>query len=110
MTPISHLHAVGPATEPIDLGRAQRAARELLTALGCDLTDESVRETPRRMAEAFAGLLTARPFRATAARSGDGDAESVSAREPPFPSPREIRLLPSHGVAHFGYLPGERIV
>ena len=49
MTPISHLHSVAPAAEPIDLARAQRAARELLTALGCDLTDESVRDTPRRM-------------------------------------------------------------
>ena len=68
MTPLSHLHSVAPAAEPIDLARAQRAARELLTALGCDLTEESVREMlgywvyrlrghidPRKVAQARAG-------------------------------------------------------
>ena len=54
---ISHLHSVAPAAEPIDAARAEGAARELLLALGADLTDESLRETPRRMAEAYACLL-----------------------------------------------------
>ena len=49
---ISHLHSVAPAAEPVDYARAQRAARELLVALGCDLSNESLRDTrgawPRR--------------------------------------------------------------
>jgi GTP cyclohydrolase IA len=110
MTPISHLHSVAPPAEPIDLARAQRAARELLTALGCDLSNESVRDTPRRMAEAYAELLTPRPFKATTFANDEGYDELVVAREIPFHSLCEHHLLPFHGVAHVGYLPGERIV
>src|SRR3954453_22994767 len=110
MTPISHLHSVAPATEPIDLARAQRATRELLTDLGCDLTEESVRESPRRMAEAFAELLTPRPFTATTFPNDEGYDELVLARDIPFHSLCEHHLLPFHGVAHVGYIPGERIL
>src|ERR671926_1303748 len=110
MTPISHLHSVAPAAETIDLARAQRAARELLVALGCDLEAESVRDTPRRMAGAYAELLTPRPFRATTFPNDEGYDELVVAREIAFHSLCEHHLLPFHGVAHVGYLPGERIV
>jgi len=107
---ISHLHSVAPAAEPIDAARAEGAARELLLALGADLTDESLRETPRRMAEAYAELLTARPFTATTFPNDEGYDELVVARDIPFHSLCEHHLLPFHGVAHIGYLPGERIV
>jgi GTP cyclohydrolase IA len=107
---ISHLHSVAPAAEPIDLGRARDAARELLLALGCDLDDESVRDTPRRMAETYAELLTPRPFNATTFPNDEGYDELVVARDIPFHSLCEHHLLPFHGVAHVGYLPGERIV
>jgi GTP cyclohydrolase I len=100
---ISHLHSVAPATEPIDLARAKDAARELLLALGCDLDDESVRETPRRLAETYAELLTPFP-------NDEGYDELVVARDIPFHSLCEHHLLPFHGVAHVGYIPGERIV
>src|SRR5918912_421425 len=110
MTPISHLHSVAPVAEPIDLARAQRAARELLTALGCDLAAESVRDTPRRMAEAYAELRTPRPFNATTFPNDEGYDELVVARDIPFHSLCEHHLLPFHGVAHVGYLPGERIL
>jgi len=107
---ISHLHSVAPAAEPIDAARAEGAARELLLALGADLTDESLRETPRRMAEAYAELLTPRPFNATTFPNDEGYDELVVARDIHFHSLCEHHLLPFHGVAHVGYLPGERIV
>ena len=107
---ISHLHSVAPAAEPIDAARAEGAARELLLALGADLTDESLRETPRRMAEAYAELLTPRPFNATTFPNDEGYDELVVARDIRFHSLCEHHLLPFHGVAHVGYLPGERIV
>jgi GTP cyclohydrolase I len=107
---ISHLHSVAPAAEPVDHVRAQRAARELLVALGCDLSNESLRDTPRRMAEAFAELLTPRPFNPTTFPNDEGYDELVVARDIPFHSLCEHHLLPFHGVAHVGYLPGERIV
>jgi len=107
---IPHLHSVAPAAEAIDPARAQRAARELLLALGADLTDESLRETPRRMAEAYAELLTPRPFTATTFPNDEGYDELVVACDIRFHSLCEHHLLPFHGVAHVGYLPGERIV
>jgi GTP cyclohydrolase I len=107
---ISHLHSVAPGAEPIDLARAQRAARELLLALGCDLRDDGLRDTPRRMAEAYAELLTPRPFHATTFPNDEGYDELVVARDISFHSLCEHHLLPFHGVAHVGYLPAERIV
>src|SRR3954470_21808245 len=42
----------------IDPSAAERAAADLLAALGADLSDESLRDTPRRMAAAYAEMLT----------------------------------------------------
>ena len=94
----------------VDQAAAQRASRELLVALGADLTDESVRETPRRMAEAYAELLTPKSFEATTFANHEGYDELVVARSIPFHSLCEHHLLPFFGVAHVGYLPGERIL
>ena len=62
------------------------------------------------MAEAYAELLTPRPFTATTFPNDEGYDELVVARDIPFHSLCEHHLLPFHGVAHVGYLPGERIV
>jgi GTP cyclohydrolase I len=108
---IMPLHPLAPEPgDPIDLPAAERAARDLLTALGCDLEAESVRDTPRRMAGALAELLTPRPFHATTFPNDEGYDELVVARDIPFHSLCEHHLLPFHGVAHVGYLPGARIV
>src|SRR5438309_751715 len=53
---------VAPATPAeltrVDVSAAERAAAELLVALGADLELEGLRDTPRRMAAAYAELLT----------------------------------------------------
>ncbi len=41
-----------------DLAAAEEAAADLLRALGVRLDSESLRDTPRRMAQAYAELLT----------------------------------------------------
>ena len=108
---ISHLHPVAAAPDDsVDLAAAERAARDLLLALGCDLSAESTRDTPRRMAGAYAELLTPQPFAATTFPNDEGYDELVVARGIPFHSLCEHHLLPFHGVAHVGYLPGERIL
>jgi len=93
-----------------DLSRMERAAHELLDALGVDLGDESVRDTPRRMAAMYAELLDAQPFDATTFPNDGGYDELVVATQIPFHSLCEHHLLPFVGVAHVGYLPGERII
>jgi len=94
----------------IDTDAAERAAAALLSALGADLRDEGLRETPRRMAAALAELLTPQPFRPTTFPNDGGYDELVVARSIPFHSLCMHHLLPFHGVAHVGYLPGERIL
>src|SRR6185295_1286983 len=90
--------------------RALSAARELLRALGADVDSEGLLETPRRVADAYAELLTPRPFRATTFPNDDGYDELIVARSIPFHSLCMHHLLPFHGVAHVGYLPSERIL
>ena len=94
----------------IDHSAVQDAARELLRALGADVDAEALRETPRRMADAYAELLTPQPFQATTFPNDDGYDELIVARAIPFHSLCMHHLLPFHGVAHIGYLPRERII
>jgi GTP cyclohydrolase IA len=98
------------AGRQIDLSAAHGAARELLLALGADLDDEGLRETPRRMVEVYAELLTPQEFAPTTFPNDQGYDELVVACDIPFHALCMHHLLPFHGVAHVGYLPGERII
>ncbi len=93
-----------------DPAAVESAARNLLEALGADLSDESLRETPRRVADAYAQLLTPEPLDATTFPNDDGYDELVVVRDIAFHSLCEHHLMPFVGIAHIGYLPGERIV
>jgi GTP cyclohydrolase I len=86
------------------------AAEDLLAALGADTESESLEKTPRRIAAMYAELLSPAPFNATTFPNDGGYDELVVAREIPFHSLCEHHLLPFVGVAHVGYLPGERIL
>lgn len=104
------LRKVDETVRRIDVPAAQRAAADLLVALGGDLTDEGLRETPRRVAAAYAELLTPQPFRPTTFPNDERYDELIIARSIPFHSLCMHHLLPFHGVAHIGYLPGARIL
>jgi GTP cyclohydrolase I len=62
------------------------------------------------MAAAYAELLSPAPFDATTFPNDRGYDELVVVRDIDFHSLCEHHLLPFVGVAHVGYLPGERIV
>jgi GTP cyclohydrolase IA len=94
----------------IDQHAARRAVADLLAALGKDPTSEHLADTPRRVADAYAELLTPREFHLTTFPNDEGYDELVLARGIPMRSLCEHHLLPFHGVAHVGYLPGERIL
>jgi GTP cyclohydrolase IA len=94
----------------VDLPAATVAAAAFLTALGIDLVGESRRDTPRRMAAAYAEMFTPRPFDLTTFPNDEGYDELVVARSLPVASVCEHHLLPFVGVAHVGYLPGERVL
>jgi GTP cyclohydrolase I len=94
----------------VDVERAEKAARDLLEALGADLADEGVRDTPRRVAAAYAELLTPEPFDMTTFPNEEGYDELVVVRDIPFHSLCMHHLLPFHGTATVAYIPGERII
>ena len=104
------LHVVAPGASAIDLPRAAAAVRELLDALNVDATAAGLADTPDRAARAYAELLTPEPFDATTFPNDEGYDELVMERAIPFSSLCEHHLLPFSGVAHIGYLPGERLL
>ena len=95
---------------PVDLDGAVDAVRRLLAALGQDVDSPHLQDTPRRVAAAYAELLTPEPFTLTTFPNDGGYDELVLVRDVPFRSLCEHHLLPFHGVAHIGYLPADRIV
>jgi len=104
-----HLHLV-QEEGALDVAAAGRAVADLLVALGRDPGAPHLAETPRRVAAAYAELLTPTPFRVTTFPNDEGYDELVLARDVPFSSLCEHHLLPFSGVAHVAYLPGARIV
>jgi GTP cyclohydrolase I len=95
---------------PADHEAAEQAAAALLTALGLDLTDDSLVETPRRMAHALIEMTSGADFELTTFPNDDDYDELVLVRDIRIQSLCEHHMLPFFGVAHVGYLPGARIV
>nr|WP_255356802.1 GTP cyclohydrolase I FolE [Cellulomonas sp. B6] len=94
---------------PFDEERAALAVRELLLAVGEDPDREGLQETPARVARAyreiFAGLtMDARDVLTTTFDLGHE--EMVLVKDIEVYSTCEHHLVPFHGVAHVGYIPG----
>ncbi|MCG7287421.1 GTP cyclohydrolase I FolE [Cellulomonas sp. ACRRI] len=94
---------------PYDAARAEAAIRELLLAVGEDPEREGLRDTPARVARAyqeiFAGLRQD-PRDVLSATFDIGHEEMVLVRDIEVYSTCEHHLVPFHGVAHIGYIPG----
>jgi GTP cyclohydrolase I len=97
-------------TPPYDRPRAEAAVRELLLAVGEDPDREGLRDTPARVARAyeeiFRGMALEPRDVLTTTFELDHD-ELVLVRDIEVYSTCEHHLLPFHGVAHVGYIPGE---
>jgi hypothetical protein len=85
------------ASRQVDRGAAQRAAADLLRALGADLESEGLRDTPRRMVQAYVELLTPKPFQPTTFPNEGGYDELVLVRAIPFHSLCMHHMLPFQG-------------
>jgi GTP cyclohydrolase I len=96
--------------EKVNLPAAERAVRDLLMALGRDPSSPHLADTPRRVAKSFTEMLTPREFDLTTFPNDEHYDELVLARSIPVQSLCEHHMLPFTGVAHVGYLPGERIL
>jgi GTP cyclohydrolase I len=93
-----------------DAGRAEAAVRELLIAVGEDPDRPGLKDTPARVArsytEIFAGLWQD-PGEILATTFDEDHDELVLVKDIPMYSTCEHHLVPFHGVAHVGYIPGE---
>ena len=94
----------------VDEEAAARAVADLLHALGRDPEGPHLADTPRRVAAAYAEMLSPRDFDLTTFPNDEGYDELVVARGIPVHSLCEHHLLPFHGVAHVAYLPADRIL
>jgi GTP cyclohydrolase IA len=94
----------------VDLARAERAATEMLAALGLPIDSADMFETPRRLVHAYAEMLTPPEFDSTTFENAAGYDELVVVSDIPVRSLCEHHLLPFTGVAHVGYLPADRIL
>lgn len=94
----------------VDPIAAQAAVTELLNALGQDVKDPQLRDTPRRVADALSEMLSPTDFSLTTFPNADDYDELILVRDIPVHSLCAHHLLPFVGVAHVGYLPGERIL
>ncbi|SFG01829.1 GTP cyclohydrolase I [Actinopolymorpha cephalotaxi] len=107
VTDVTDLHA--PAEiPPFDHGRAERAIRELLLAVGEDPDREGLRDTPARVArsyaEMFAGLRMT-PESVLSTTFDLGHDEMVLVKDIEVWSVCEHHLVPFTGNAHIGYIP-----
>ena len=94
----------------IDPRAAEQAAADLLIALGLDLADENLADTPRRMAHALIEMTSGPGFELTTFPNEEGYDELVLVQDITLQSICEHHMLPFVGVAHIGYLPGDRIL
>ncbi len=94
---------------PIDLERAERAVREILFAIGEDPDRDGLKDTPSRVArsykEIFSGM-TQVPQDVLTTTFEIGHEELILVRDIEVYSTCEHHLVPFHGVAHVGYIPG----
>lgn len=98
-----------PPLGSVDLPRAEAAIRELLIAIGEDADREGLRETPARVARAcaeiFAGLHVD-PSEVLQTTFDEHHDELVLVKDIALYSTCEHHLVPWHGTAAVGYIPG----
>jgi GTP cyclohydrolase IA len=93
----------------VDGPRIEAAVREILAAIGEDPDRPGLQDTPGRVARAYAETfagLSQDPFEVLSTTFDEDHDELVLVRDIAMYSTCEHHLVPFHGVAHVGYIPG----
>src|SRR5512138_803940 len=97
----------------MDRTKIEQGMRLILEGIGEDPDRPGLAETPRRVAELYAGLFSGLgedPMAGLTPVAGENHDEIVLIRDIPFFSMCEHHLLPFTGSAHIAYIPeGGRI-
>jgi GTP cyclohydrolase IA len=99
-----------PARQPYDAARVEAAVREILVGIGEDPERDGLRDTPARVARAYAEMfagLYREPEDVLTTSFDVGHDELVLVKDIELNSTCEHHLVPFHGVAHVGYIPGQ---
>ncbi|WP_433875663.1 GTP cyclohydrolase I FolE [Sinomonas atrocyanea] len=94
--------------QDVDLPRIEAAVREILLAVGEDPDRSGLKDTPKRVAKAYAETfagLHMDPEDVLGVTFDLDHEELVLVKDIPFYSTCEHHLVPFHGVAHVGYIP-----
>ncbi len=94
---------------PVDFPRAEAAVRELLIAIGEDPDRDGLKATPGRVARAYAEVfagLHVNPDDVLETTFDENHDELVLVKDIPLYSTCEHHLVPWHGSAAVGYIPG----
>jgi GTP cyclohydrolase I len=106
---MSAITAAGPVPA-FDHARAEAAVRELLLAVGEDPDRDGLRDTPARVARAYAEIfagLRQEPAEVLSTTFDLSHDEIILVKDIEVYSTCEHHLVPFHGVAHVGYIPNE---
>jgi GTP cyclohydrolase IA len=110
VAPVPNEPVVEAGDSGFDHPRIERAVREILFAIGEDPDRDGLRDTPARVARAyaeqFAGLWQTPEDALTTVFEADHD-EMVLVKDIELYSTCEHHLVPFHGVAHVGYTPNK---
>jgi GTP cyclohydrolase I len=97
----------------LDQEAIQRAVTEIIKAAGEDPRREGLAETPRRIAEMYAEILSGMgldPVEELTVGFEEGHQEMVVLKDIPFYSMCEHHFMPFFGTVAVGYLPNGRVV
>ncbi len=96
-------------SDGVDLDRAEAAVRELLLAIGENPDRDGLKSTPRRVAKAYAETMSGLfvdPDDVLETTFDEGHDELVLVKDIALYSTCEHHLVPWHGTAAVGYIPG----
>jgi GTP cyclohydrolase I len=97
-----------PKSPGVDEARIAAAVHEILIAIGEDPERDGLRDTPARVARAYAEIFSGvggDPSSILSTVFDEHHEELVIVRDIPLYSVCEHHLVPWHGVAHVGYIP-----
>ncbi|MCL2340001.1 MAG: GTP cyclohydrolase I, partial [Actinomycetia bacterium] len=93
----------------MDQAKIENGVRLILEGIGEDVTREGLLDTPARVARMYEEICSGMeqdPAELFAKSFGENHHEMVLVKDIPLYSICEHHLVPFHGVAHVGYLPG----
>ena len=93
----------------MDKERVKKLVRELIIELGEDPTREGLRDTPRRIADAYHEIFSGYDSDSELSVQFSEDSETVVAKDIQFYSMCEHHMLPFYGTIQIAYVPNGRV-